>query len=254
MIPSLGMKYNLVFLDTETTGNGPQDRLCQLSYKRSTDTYDSMVDELFKPPMPIPVEAMAIHHVTNRMVADKPAFLDSPLYPEIKKFLEDPLTVIVAHNAPFDRGILEHEDIHATSWIDTLRIMRFLDPTMIVPRQNLQYLRYLLELDTDSDIVINPHDAKSDVIIVELLFRRFFTKMKEKTPEKSDDEIVDDMITISKTPALIAKFTFGKYKDKRVEEVAQQDPGYLQWLLEQKKNSDNNEEDWIHTLEHFLKT
>ena len=48
-----------IFLDTETTGSGSEDRLCQIAYKTDTGT---IVDELFNPNMPISVDAMSIHH------------------------------------------------------------------------------------------------------------------------------------------------------------------------------------------------
>ena len=63
-----------IFLDTETTGNGPDDRLCQLAFK--TDE-NFIVNELFNPGMPILIDAMSIHHITNEMVKDKPPFKGS---------------------------------------------------------------------------------------------------------------------------------------------------------------------------------
>ena len=44
-----------IFLDTETTGTAEKDRLCQLAYKFETG---KIVNELFKPPLPIAIEAM----------------------------------------------------------------------------------------------------------------------------------------------------------------------------------------------------
>ena len=67
------MQKKLLFLDTETTGNMPTDHLCQLCYKVG----DKIVSELYKPPIPISIESMAIHHITEKMVADKPAVKES---------------------------------------------------------------------------------------------------------------------------------------------------------------------------------
>jgi hypothetical protein len=52
-------------------------RLCQLAYKLETG---EIVNKLFKPPLPIAIEPMSIHHITNEMVADKPAFKGSSDY------------------------------------------------------------------------------------------------------------------------------------------------------------------------------
>ena len=56
-----------IYLDTEATGSGPEDRLCQIAFK----TGDGItVNELVNPGMSISVEAMSIHHITNEMLAD----------------------------------------------------------------------------------------------------------------------------------------------------------------------------------------
>ena len=57
---------------------------------------------------------------------------------------------------------------------------------------------------------------------------------------------------LSKQPAFIGKFTFGKYNGEKVTDVAKIDRGYLEWLYKQKKESDEDDEDWIFTLEKVL--
>ena len=63
-----------IFLDTETTGTGPDDRLCQIAFKPEVG---QIVNGLFNPGMPISIDAMAVHHITNKMVEDKPPFQGS---------------------------------------------------------------------------------------------------------------------------------------------------------------------------------
>ena len=53
-------RTRLIFLDTETTGIGPEDRLCQVAYHFGGREAES----LFRPPVPISIESMAIHHIT----------------------------------------------------------------------------------------------------------------------------------------------------------------------------------------------
>ena len=95
---------NIVFFDTETTGNTANDRLCQLAYKSS----ETVFNNLYKPPIPITVESMAVCHVTNKMVADKPAFIDSLEYLSVKEMFESTETVPVAHNAVFYKTMLQN--------------------------------------------------------------------------------------------------------------------------------------------------
>lgn len=243
----------LIFFDTETTGNELKDRLCQLAYKTLNENISEMFDELYKPEVPITVASQAVHHITPRMVENKPAFTESPHYEEVKKLFEDTNTILVAHNAKFDIEMLAKEGITCTYSIDTLKIARYLDPDVKIERYNLQFLRYLLELDKDIDEKIQAHDAKGDVLILEKLFVRLFTKLKENE-NLNDEQTLTRMVDISRAPSLITKFTFGKHVGKKVADVALSDRGYLEWLLNTKRQSEQDEEDWIYTLEHFLNT
>ena len=60
-----------IYLDTETTGNNPDDRLCQIAFKAGNGP---AVSGLFNPGKPISIDAMAIHHITNKRFEDKPPF------------------------------------------------------------------------------------------------------------------------------------------------------------------------------------
>ena len=93
---------NLIFLDTETTGNGDEDRLCQLAWKHHSSVSDKSFNEMYEPPVPISIESMSVHHITPAMVAGKPLFIDSDDYAGVKELLELPDSVLIAHNAPFD--------------------------------------------------------------------------------------------------------------------------------------------------------
>jgi len=234
----------LIFLDTETTGNQPEkDFLCQLAFKTEGETFC----ELFKPPISIPPEASAITHITDKHVADKPAFRESSNYGAIKLMLEDPNAVMVAHNAKFDKAIIGNEGIVPAHLIDTLRIARALDKKNIIPQYRLQFLRYYLGIDIEADA----HDALGDVLVLEKLFERLLDKiMKEDGLTKED--AIEKMIEISSVPSLMNIFPFGKYNGKTVAEVASMDRGYLEWMLAQKEQNPNNEEDWIYTLKHYL--
>ena len=233
---------NLIFLDTETTGNDTAtDRLCQVCYRVGKDTHT----EYFKPPIPMSIKAQSITHITNAMLEDKPAFAES----QMKKDLEFLLAggVMIAHNALFDKAILEAEGLVIPQFICTLRVARALDTKGAIDEYNLQFLRYYLGLDVEG----NPHDAEGDVNVLEALFNRLFTKVREET--KTDEEAVEKMLQISNTPVLFRKINFGKYKDKMLEDVAKTDASYLEWLLKEKQKTPAGEEDWIFTLNHYLK-
>ena len=115
-----GTPLRAAIVDTETTGTGPDDRIVELAllvfeYDATTgtigrivDTYDGLED----PGRPIPPEATAIHGITDEMVAGRA--LDEA---RIRSLLAG-LTLVIAHNAAFDRPFLERrlEDFAALPW------------------------------------------------------------------------------------------------------------------------------------------
>lgn len=235
--------YKLIFFDTETTGNTEKDYLIQLAYKYGDESFVG----LYKPPLKIPPEASAIHHITNKMVEDKPNFKEGTDQPVIKKLFEDKDSVVIAHNAPFDLMIIAKEGVKPNKFICTLRVARELDPEGKIERYNLQYLRYLLDLEVEAVA----HDALGDVLVLEKLFERLKNKLM-KEEKINEEQAIEKMVEISSHPSLLRSFGFGKHNGKKIEDVMKIDRGYLEWLLAQKLESDQIDEDWIYTLKHHL--
>lgn len=238
---------NVIFIDTETTGNEPKtDRLMEICYKLRGE--NKIECELFKPPLPISVKSQSVTHITNEMVAGKAPFQGSQMYQDLEKLLKE--NILVAHNAPFDIAILEAEGLHVPRFIDTLRLARDADPEAVIPEYNLQFLRYYLKLNVED---AKAHDAKSDVRVLEALFERLFEKIQKE--ETDEQKALEKMTEISKTPSLMKKFTFGKYKGMLVADILKTDRNYLEWLYNQKvQNSEDGQDvDWIYTLEQSLK-
>lgn len=236
------MQYKLIFLDTETTGNEVgKDRLAQVCYE-----VDGVIrTEYFKPPVPMSVKAMSVTHITNRMLEDKESFEGSQMKGDLQKLLSE--GILVAHNAKFDVGILKAEGVEVPRFICTLRVARHLDKENKIPEYNLQFLRYYLDLEIEG----NAHDAEGDVRVLKGVFERLFTKMREGL--STDEAVIGEMLEVSARPTLFNLFNFGKHKDKPIAEVAKTDRAYLEWLLAQKALNPEVEEDWIYTLEHYLK-
>lgn len=239
----------LIFFDTETTGNTEKDFLVQIAYKSGDEKFSG----LYKPPIKIPPEVSAIHHITNKMVADMPLFSESKDFAKIKELFENENSVVVAHNAPFDLVMIKKEGIVPQRFICTLRIARHLDKEEKIEKYNLQYLRYYLDLDVEAQA----HDAMGDVLVLEKLFERLKKKMQkeleeENLSEDNENQIIQKMIEISSHPSIFTKLNFGKHKGKTIEEVIQIDQGWLEWLLGEKEKSDVIDEDWIYTLKHYL--
>ena len=239
-------RSNLVFLDTETTGIGADGRLCQLAYSFEGKEFEA----LFKPPVPIEIEAMSVTHITNKMVADKETFQGSQMKKDVENLFSGD-NILVAHNAQFDAGILKREGLEIKNIIDTLKIAQHLDVDGDIPKYKLQYLRYYFDLDVEN---ASAHDALGDVRVLERLFERYFQQMLIDLG--TEEKVLQAMMEISARPVLIKKFNFGKYMGEKVSEVAKKDSGYLSWLFNQKvmarENGIENDEDWIFTLDKYL--
>jgi len=87
------------------TANYPRASACAVALVRvrSGVVDDSLFSLIMPPPdMPILRSFTSIHGITMRDVADAPTF--DVLWPALRDFIGDDF--LVAHNAPFDRGVL----------------------------------------------------------------------------------------------------------------------------------------------------
>ncbi len=234
----------IIFLDTETTDLEPERRLVQLAYK--IPSTGKTVNEYFKPAAPISFGAMAVHHITSEMVADKPAFIGSTYHAELAAELSD--KIVVAHNAPFDLTVLKNEGIITENYIDTLRVARH---CFIAEQYTLQFLRYFLGLT----VTAAAHDALGDVLVLEALFEYLKKAVAEKYGSQTEEGVQSKMIELTHTPTLLITINFGKYRGKMFEEVVRIDRAYLDWLRgsELQKSPAEQNEELVFTLNHFCK-
>jgi exodeoxyribonuclease X len=230
------MKMNLLFLDTETTGI--EGHLIQLAYKRAGEEH--VFVENYKPPVPIEIEAMATHHITERMVAEKIPFLGSKDHKALQELLKD--SVLVAHNARFDMSILIKEGIAIGDYICTWRVAQAMYD---YPQYKMQYLRYLWGIDDIPEA--HAHSAAGDVMVLEKVFEHL-AKDYALTNGTSEDETIQKFIEISKNPLLLRRATFGKYAGKTFEEIKVIDLNYLQWM----GTLADKGEDWLYTVNYYL--
>lgn len=236
---------NLLFLDVEATGLEEEDRLVQVAYSLNGVERES----LFCPGREMSVKAMAVTHITNKHLADKESFHGSKFYDELNSHLKDEKNIFVAHNAAYDKSMIEREGLTVGSVIDTLKIAQALDVRAEIPEYNLQYLRYYLGIEIDDACA---HDALGDVKVLMGIFARMYDKMLEKS---THDEVIKKMIYISNEPVLIKRLTFGKHKGELVADVARTDRGWMEWLLREKESAAANgdiDKDWIYTLKKYL--
>lgn len=231
------------FFDVETTGLGEKDRLIQLAILER-GALIPLVDALFKPPVPIEVEAMSIHHITPQMVQDRPEFNTSPEFIIVEQAFADDEAVVVAHNATFDLSMLKREGITPKRAVCTRKVAHAVYPNLTSFK--LQSLRYNLNLAVDGEA----HSAIGDVFVLSALFERLVECLLQEHYQESD--VIEEMIAISSRPTLYVTFPFGKYKGETLANVCVRDRGYLTWLLANMGNDPQANEDWLYSLRYHL--
>jgi len=240
-----------ILLDTETTGTESEDRIIQLGYMVLSSDGIEVYNEFFSCDVDIKIPAMETHGITPDMLENKPKCTDSKAY---KKLLElnTQDNYLIIHNALFDLGMLEKEGFEVKmKLIDTLRVAKHIFDNEEAHR--LQYFRYKFELYKQEEleakklnIEVKAHDAIGDVLVLKL----FLTKLKEAVLKKYPQENpVEKMVELTKTPVLVKTFKFGKYKGKNIEDIAKVDEGYLRWML---KSMDNIDEDLEYSINYYL--
>jgi DNA polymerase-3 subunit epsilon len=120
-----------IVFDTETTGLSPAggDRMVEIGCVEMFNRVETgrTFHSYFNPCRPMPSEAEAVHGLSDRFLSDKPNFHER--CEELLEFIGD--SPMVAHNAGFDFGFINHElgqcgrPLVCTSrMIDTLTIAR----------------------------------------------------------------------------------------------------------------------------------
>ena len=201
-------------IDTETCGL--QGGVVEVA---SVDVIDGQIvnpmSDLISPDRPISRQAIAVHRITEAMVAGKPTIEQA-----IGRYHGSPF--YVAHNASFDRRMLP--EMHG-EWICTMTLARQLWPGI---KYGNQALRHSLKLDVTPPDDLHAHRALYDCYVTAALLIRIMaisgwdtTQMAQRCqPAKQSDDVLP----------------FGKYHGQPVEVIAKKDPGYLKWMLDNVKD------------------
>jgi len=124
-----------IVFDTETTGLNPVagDRMVEIGCVEIFNRVETgrHFHAYFNPERDMPFEAEMVHGLTNLFLSDKPRFAERA--GELIEFIED--SPLVAHNAGFDFGFLNHElercgrsPVGMHRMVDTLTLARTRHP------------------------------------------------------------------------------------------------------------------------------
>jgi len=214
-------------IDTETCGlDGGVVEIA------SVDVIDgkltNAMSDLVNPGRPIGYEAMAIHHITEEMVEDKPRIAEV-----IGRYHGS--SYYVAHNAAFDRRMLP--EMHG-QWICTIKLARKLYPGM---KYSNQHLRHALNLSVTVPEGLHPHRALYDCYVTAALLIKIIN---------DSGWSAEQMAALSNKTQLVTTLKFGKYRGESMARIAREDPGYLNWML---KNLTDLSADMRYSINFFLK-
>ncbi len=208
-----------IYYDTETTGISPEkDRIVEIA------AYDPLHQKTFQylvaPGIPIPDDVVAIHGITNEMVANAPSFAE--VGKAFIDFCSGPCVLIAHNNDSFDKHFLHHEGKrHELQWpewpmIDSLKWARKYRPDL--PRHSLQFLRQTYGIAENQ-----AHRALDDVYVLHELFSIMIDDLSLET--------VLELLTASSSEQTLPEvMPFGKHQGKKLSEVP---PEYFKWLKAQ---------------------
>lgn len=191
-------------IDFETTGIPTDDDKHAIVEIGWCDLGKISKSVLCNPGRPIPPEAMAVHHITDAMVAS--ATGDASAI--------DGADYYVAHNADYERQFYQTDKPVICTYKVALRLW----PD--APSHGLQFLRYFLSLDVDPEQASPPHRAGPDAHVCAGLMQRILDE---------GNVTLDDMVRWSSGPALLPRINFGKHRGAKWDEVP---VDYLQWIAD----------------------
>ena len=184
--------------------------------------------QLIKPPIPIPPETSAIHHISDEDVAKSSAWVDvrEELIGTMLRgnVSNSRLPILVAHNAEYEKGVLANTpagcaDFPPVIWICTYKCALRVWPD--APAHKNEVLRYFLKLGTNRGRQGHqqPHSALHDTLVTRDLLLEL---LKHAT--------IEQLVEWTELPAKLPYVPFGKHYKKPWSEV---DSGYLMWVGKQ---------------------
>lgn len=184
---------------------------------------------LANPGRPIPIEARAVHHISDADVA-------SARTPD--QVLAEMMTgaaMFCAHNIDFERKFFSGG---SKPWICTFKTALRIWPE--APSHSNQALRYFLGVDDEGDFdrrLTEPvHRAAPDAYVTAHILRYVLAKAS-----------INDLVRWSAGPALLARMPFGKHAKQKWDDVP---TSYLEWIVDK---SGMDDRDVKATAKHHLK-
>lgn len=229
---------DFVILDTETTGaDTEKDKPIEIALIHWQNFEMSEPKSwLIDPGVPIPPGASAVHHLVDEDLVGKPRIEE--IWDEVCEFA-GPGSVLMAHNAKFDLGMLPlwAERQH----LCTLRLAKRLWPKgsknnkgMPLCSHQQQEIRYWLGLRIDTGNLA-AHRAAADIIVT----GKIFTEAVRAYLDCGGEDDIDSLLELIASPISMDTMPFGKFAGQRLSAIKSD---YFEWLLQKSETNPIDED------------
>jgi DNA polymerase-3 subunit epsilon len=245
----LKLNRPLVFLDLETTGiNIASDRIVEISLLKIHVNGDKESKTMrVNPGMPIPIASSLVHGIYDNDIKDAPLFKD--IASNVAKFIE--ACDLAGYNSnKFDIPLLAEELLRADIDVD-LKNRKLIDVQNIFHLMEQRTLSAAFKFYCNKEI-INAHSAEADVaatyeVLLAQIQRYENTQLKDDKgnlffPVKNEVSTLSELSMRTRNADFAGRiiynpkgqevFSFGKHKDKPVEEVFAKEPSYYSWMMD----------------------
>lgn len=224
--------------DVETTGTrADHDQIIELCVQFDLPEGEQKIWRI-KPGIAIPPAATAIHHISDADVKDCPRFAD--VAKDIRAAFAE-AEVIIGYNIDFDLNMIQAEfrrarmpelDLRNVHVVDALGLWRVCEPRNLSAAHE-KFCGTKLEgaHGSGADVAATgrvlwnmiDHFGLGDITWEALALKSSPTRAKWVGPTHHLQRDADGDVVV----------TFGKNKDRTVIELAQTDPKYLSWIMQQ---------------------
>ncbi len=231
----LAIDRPLAFLDLETTGTNPDvDRIVEVALRVvSPAGVVSHFQSLVHPGVPIPAGASAVHHISDADVRDAPRFR------EVAQHVFDALKdadIAGFGVRRFDMRLLtrEFERVGIAFAPETRRVI---DALAIFhkrePRDLTAAMRYYCDLQHEGHRA--DEDVAASIVVLAAQLARYddlpetIADLDVYCAGRAPDWLTHDGKIVHRDGA--ARLAFGKHGGRSLDDVAREDPTYLEWIV-----------------------
>lgn len=234
---NLNLERPLAIFDLETTGtNVTKDRIVEISILKVEPTgEENTFTKRVNPEMEIPKETSEIHGIYQADIENEKTFKE--LAEEVANFIGN-ADLAGFNSNKFDIPVLMEEFLRA-DYKFAMEDRRFVDVQNIFHKMEQRTLVAAYKFYCDKDLT-NAHSAEADVIATYEVLKAQVERYQElendinflsKFSKQGNNEVIDFAGRIAKNKKGEVIYNFGKHKNKTVETVAENEPGYYGWFL-----------------------